>query len=353
MKKLVIESSVLKDNISAIKRKADSAVIIADLSCDAQGLGLVKAATVLRGEGIRNFAVWEVEDVEKLRAGGFVDEHILMLRSTVDVGEINRLADCNATCTIGSYDAGIAVNSVATARSSIIEAQIKVDTGAGQYGFLPSETDKITTVFRQMQGLAISGVYTRFSGPAAGKAAAARQLESFEKVLLKLNESGIEIGAAHALDSYALFKYEMDKLDAVCVGSAIAGRTAGVGAEELKPVGFVEASIEEIDWLPAGSVAGAGKGVRLRKPTKTAVVAVGWYNGIGEREPNGKFSFKNLLKCSAKPVVKLAGKKVKIIGDIGANCILLDVTDTECCVGDCVSIECEPKLIKGIALEYR
>jgi len=353
VKKLVIESAVLKENISAIKRKADSAAVIADLSCDAQGLGLLKAAALLQAEGIRNFAVYEVEDAARLRGGGFVDEHILMLRSTVDVGEIGRLADCNAACTIGSYDAAIAVNSAAVSRGSVIEAQIKIDTGVGQYGFLPSETDKITTVFRQMPGLAISGVYTRFSGSGLSKAAAARQMESFEKVLLKLHESGIETGAAHALDSYALFKYEMDKLDAVCVGSAIAGRTKGVSKEELKPVGYVEASIEEIDWLPAGSVVGAGKGVRLRKSAKVAVVAVGWYNGIGLGEPNGKFNFGNVLKGAAKPTVKLADKKLKIIGDIGANSILLDVTDTECCVGDCVSIECEPKLVKGIALEYR
>ena len=73
MKKLVVESAIVKENISAIKRKADSAVIIADLSCDAQGLGLLKTAALLRAEGISNFAVYEVEDAEKLRE--FFTEH--------------------------------------------------------------------------------------------------------------------------------------------------------------------------------------------------------------------------------------------------------------------------------------
>ena len=353
MKKLIIDSALVKENISAIKRKADSAIIIADLSCNAQGLGLLKTAELLRAEGISNFAVYEVEDAEKLRAGGFMDEHILMLRSTVDIGEIGRLADSNVACTIGSYDAAIAANSVAIARSTVIEVQIKVDSGTGQYGFLPAETDKMTNVFRQMPGLAVSGMYTRFSGAAAGKATAARQLESFEKVLLKLHESGIETGMAHALDSYGLFKCELDKLDAVCVGSAIAGRTAGVNSDELKPVGYIEAEIEEIDWLPAGSVVGAGKGVRLRKSTKVAVVAVGWYNGVGLGEANGHRSLKRFIKGETRPAVKFGGKKLKIIGDIGANCMLLDITDTACCVGECVTIECRPEFIKGMPLEYR
>lgn len=353
MKKLVIESAVIKENISAIKRKADSAAIIADLSCDAQGLGLIKAATLLRAEGIRNFAVYEVEDAELLRRSGFVDEHILMLRSTVDEGEIGRLADSSVTCTVGSYDAGIAANSVAVSRGTVIEAQIKVNSGIGQYGFLPSELDKISKVFRQMPGLAVSGMYTRFSGPGAGKTAAAKQLETFENVLLKLHESGVETGIAHALDSYALFKCDLDKLDAVCVGSAIAGRTPGVGQNELSRVGYIEADIEEIDWLPAGSVVGAGKGVRLKKSAKVAIVSVGWYNGVGLGSANQRRSLLRLIKGAARPVVKLGGKKLKLVGDIGANCILLDVTDVPCGVGDIVEIECDPRLVKGLPVEYR
>ena len=356
MKKLVIDSAIVKENISAVKRRADSAAVIADLSCDAQGLGLLKAAALLRAEGISNFAVYEVEDGEKLRKNGFVDEHILMLRSTVDVGEIGRLVDNNIACTIGSYDAGIAANSVAVSRSTVIEVQIKVNSGIGQYGFLPSELDKMTNVFRQMPGLAVSGVYTRFSGPGAGRASVSRQLETFENVLLRLHESGIETGMAHALDSYALFKCDLDKLDAVCVGSAIAGRTPGVSQGEINRVGYIEADIDELDWLPAGSVVGAGKGVRLKKSTKVAVVSVGWYNGVGLAHtdpPRGLKGLKSIIRGTPAPVIRLGGKKLKLVGDIGANCILLDVTDVACGVGDKVSIDCDPRMIKGIPVEYR
>lgn len=353
MKKLVIESEVVKENINAIKRRADSAVIIADLSCDAQGLGLIKTAALLRAEGVSNFAVYEVDDAEKLRRNGFVDEHILMLRSTVDVNEIGRLLDNNITCTIGSYDAGIVANSVAVARGTVIEAQIKVNSGLGQYGFLPSEIDKITKVFRQMPGLAVSGMYTRFSGPGAGRAAAARQLETFESLLLKLHESGIDTGMAHALDSYALFKCDLDRLDAVCLGSAISGRTPGVGQGEIRRAGYIEASIDEINWLPAGSVVGAGRGIRLKKSTKTAVVSVGWFNGVGLASTGEPGGVKRFLRQRSRLNVKMGGKKLKTIGDIAANCILLDVTDISCGVGDLVTIECEPRMIKGIPVEYR
>ena len=97
----------------------------------------------------------------------------------------------------------------------------------------------------------------------------------------------------------------------------------------------------------------AGKGVRLRKSTKVAVVAVGWYNGVGLGEANGRRSLKRFIKGESKPTVKLNGKKVKLIGDIGANSLLIDVTDTACCVGDRVIIDCQPQFVKGIPVEYR
>ena len=51
--------------------------------------------------------------------------------------------------------------------------------------------------------------------------------------------------------------------------------------------------------------------------------------------------------------MKLNGKKVKLIGDIGANSLLIDVTDTACCVGDRVIIDCQPQFVKGMPVEYR
>ena len=118
-------------------------------------------------------------------------------------------------------------------------------------------------------------------------------------------------------------------------------------------MGYIEADIDELDWLPAGSVVGAGKGVRLKKSTKVAVVSVGWYNGVGLGEANAPRSFKRLVKGASRPNVRLGGKKLKLVGEIGANCILLDVTDITCGVGDKVVIECEPKIIKGLPVEYR
>ena len=91
MRKLVMEKAAIKHNLSVIKGKADGAVIYGVLSGDGGGAGIVPLARILRDEGIGRFAVSEVAEVAALRKAGFVDEEILMLRSTTDRSELEEL----------------------------------------------------------------------------------------------------------------------------------------------------------------------------------------------------------------------------------------------------------------------
>ena len=143
MKALVLEREAIRRNAAVIKEKAGAAAIYAVLTGDAHGAGLLEMAKLLREEGIGRFAVSEPSDAAALRKAGFVDEEILMLRSTTDREELEQLIDLNAVCTIGSYDTGVALNGLAEARSTVVEAHIQVDTGMGYGGFLSGEPDKI------------------------------------------------------------------------------------------------------------------------------------------------------------------------------------------------------------------
>lgn len=84
-----------------------------------------------------------MSEAQALREAGFVDEEILMLRSTTDREELERLVDLNAVCTISSVDTGMALNALAENRSTVVEAHIQVDTGMGFGGFLVGEPEKI------------------------------------------------------------------------------------------------------------------------------------------------------------------------------------------------------------------
>ncbi len=351
MKNLVIDKKAIKSNVDAVKARAKGAQIWADLTGDAFGLGILQTARVLRQEGIRCFAVSDPKDAKTLRNGGFTEETLMMLRSTADEKELTELIDMGVVCTVGSYEAAVAVNGIAEQKKTVAEVQIKIDTGLGRYGFIPTEIDKIASIYRFMPNLAVVGVFSSYAQSWKSRKTTLQQLDAFKGVLDALHAQGFETGLAHICDSAALFAYDFDLLDAVRVGTAFSGRVAGNAAQELTKVGYIEAGIEEVGWFPRGHRIGS---VVLKKPARLAVVSVGYYHGFSiVRHEQGQ-SLRDMIRSwRKKPTVKLGGAKLKIVGEVGMMHTILDVTDIQCRVGDLVTMDVDPVNVKGLTRIYR
>ena len=355
MKTLVIEREAVRRNAAVIKEKAGSAAIYAVLTGDACGAGLVDLAKLLREEGIGRFAVSEPEEAAALRKAGLVDEEILMLRSTTDREELEELIDLNVVCTIGSYDTGVALNGLAEARSTVVEAHIQVDTGMGYGGFLVTEPEKVLSMYRYLPNVALSGIYTQIH--AAGKKGreAAEQLALFQQVVEAVHAAGFETGTVHAAGSSALMNYEFARLDAVRVGSAFLGRCRRSRGDGLTTVGWGEATLEEIRWLPKGHTVGAGRPVKLRKPTRVAVLPVGYRNGFGIRRLRdpGLWAAIQAWWADRHRTVRIGKQRAKILGTIGAMETVVDITDLKCSAGDPAVFDLDPMFAQGMNREYR
>ena len=357
MKVLAAERNDLRANLSEIRTRAGSAELIADLSGDGQGLGLLRMARFLADEGVQSFAVSDAWDAVNLRRGGFTQEHILMLRSISDPAVLRELMNCGVTFAVGSSEAGIALNALAGELSTVAEARILVDTGLGQYGFLPSETDKMLNVFRQMPGLAVTGMTTRLGSGEKTKTLNARY-QTFRKTAEALRAQGVETGMLLALDSEALLRCEFEVQSAVLADGALLGRIPGKHPA-LRRIGTVEATLEEMKWLPEGSVVGEGRGKRLRSPARIAVLEMGWMNGIGllrkpERADSPLRALRKLLSAYRfKPVFRVNGKRAPVLGRVGANGVVLDVTKCNANPGDRAVTDADPRLLRLLPVELR
>ena len=354
MKNLVIDKRAIKNNLRAIKERADGAAIYADLSANACGMGLLETANLLRDEGVHSFAVSDPKDAALLRASDFTEERLMMLRSTADPDELSELIDLNVICTAGSYDAAVAINGIAESRKTIAEVQIKVDTGLGRYGFLPTEIDRIAAIYKYMSSLAVVGIFTTYSASWQSKKRTLSQLDTFESVLDKLNEMGFETGIAHACDSAALFKYDFGRMDAVRVDTALSGRIPGKSIPGLSKVGYIEAGLEEIGWFPKGHRVGSGKGVVMRRPTKIAVMSVGYYHGFGVDRHITELRLFDLIRNRRRHhYVKINGQRAKVLGNIGMLHTIADVTKIDCTVGDLAVMDVDPVCVKGLPRFYK
>ena len=347
MRTLVIEKALVKQNIAVIKEKAHGAVIYGMLSGDGGGVGTVPLAQLLRDEGITHFAVHEVEEARALREAGFVEEEILMLRSTTDRELLEQLVDLNVVCTVSSVDTGMALNALAENRSTVVEAHIQVDTGMGFGGFLVGEPEKILLAYRSLPNVALTGIYTQLHGSAPRGQEASGQLEQFKQVL----------DAIHAAGSYALLHYDFARMDGVRAGSALLGRCRRSKDDGLAKVGCGLAPLTEVRWLPKGHTVGSGKPVTLGRATRVAILPVGYLNGFGapERPWDNDTLWGTLRRWrrDRKRTVRIGGQRVKIIGSIGAAETVLNVTDLKCSVGDEAAFDIDPLYAKGFVTEYR
>ena len=94
MKYLVIDRRVVRNNLKAIKERADGAAILCRSQRKCQRYGLVgncKAFYVMTVYIHMPFP--NPKDAAFLRNNGFTDEKIMMLRSTADPDELSELID--------------------------------------------------------------------------------------------------------------------------------------------------------------------------------------------------------------------------------------------------------------------
>ena len=337
---LMIEKQKMRDNLKKARHKAKGAAIFGVLKGDAYGLGLVETARLMRDEGITRFAVGHPSEGATLRDADFRDEEILVLRSTADPRDIEEILDAGLVATVGSRDAAIALSSLAERRGAVAEAHLKIDTGLGRYGFLPGDFDKIQSVYRYANNLAVSGVYTHINAHASARAAIS-QVETFRAVLTKMQDHGMETGIIHAAGSGALFRFDLPRMDAVRIGQAVSGRLPGK-RHGLLPVGAVECPVTEIRWLPKGHCIGTSERYTCRKPLRVAMLPVGLSDGVsvGRKKKDRLFSI-NLARAGTTGVW-IGGQRVRTLGNVGMTHTAVDCTGISCSVGDTATVDVDP-----------
>ena len=350
MNTLVIEKSAVKNNISVVKKQAGPSYIYANLSGDGYGAGAAPLARLLRDEGIRRFCVDSAQSAAALRKAGLVDEEILMLHSTSERAVLEQLCDLNVVCSVGTLEAGMALNSLAENRATVIEAHLQIDCGLGFGGFPAEEPEKVVSLIRNLPNVAFSGVYTQL----ASKRSMDGQLSAFQQAVEAIQAAGCETGIVHAAGSYAMLHSDLAHLDAVRAGSVLLGRCRRRRGDGLITVGHGESRVDSIRWLPKGHTVGNEQTVTLRRPTRVAVISAGYQHGFGvDRPVTGLWDALRRLLRARRRTVRVNGQRARVLGAVGATETLLDVTGLKCSEGDLVVFDLNPLYAKGFRREYR
>lgn len=348
MSRYVIDKKGLDENIELIKKKA-GVELIGVVKGNGYGFGIKEFTEILLEHGIKTFAVTEVDDLPVLREV-LKNEDILVMRSTCIEDEAREIAKHNAIATIGSLESARVMSKVANDQNVTVKCHLKIDTGMGRYGFMPSQIEQAIQCYG-LDGLSFTGAYTHFSSAFRNRELTKAQLVLFKDTMAKIKESVGEVGVLHASNSPALLNVEDVCLDTVRIGSAFTGRVISRNKTGLNRLGYLEAEVVETKTVPAGYSIGYNGLYTAKKETRIAIVPIGHYDGFGLAKEKEIYDFRYVLSVikrflkKQQMYVKINGRMYHVIGEIGLSHTAVDITGSDVKAGDIATVDISPLMV--------
>lgn len=365
MKKLVIETEKLVENITALKNEAaaTNTKLIAMIKGNGYGLGLCTFAKLLVANGIDTIAVCLLEEARTLREGG-ISAEILLLSPTCNLNEATEAISLGITCAVGSEESCAILDLAAEQANAIAKAHLAIDTGFGRFGFLYSDMQAVSEILKDASNIQITGTFSHLSDAFGKEENSKLQYTRFTDAIRQLEQFGIEPGIRHLCNSCGFLRYKSMRLDAVRVGSAFLGRLPIQSPVLLNKIAYLESCICETKTLPAGFNIGYANTFKTKRATRIGVVPVGYMDGFGVSKTNDTFRLSDIVRytlanvkslfCDNSIYVRVGGKRCRILGRISMFNIIVDITDTDAQPGTDVILECNPILINAsVEREYK
>ena len=162
--------------------------ILAVVKADAYGHGAVKIAKVFVRNGIRHLGVALIEEGIELREAG-IKASIVALGGLFE-SQIPEIIKYNLTPVV--YQRGFLHGLAKAAGRKKMQADIhiKIDTGMGRVGLLPSEAKGFVKEAAALPNIKIEGIMTHFAdADLADKGYAEKQLSEFTKIVDELKKT--------------------------------------------------------------------------------------------------------------------------------------------------------------------
>jgi alanine racemase len=310
---LTVDLDAIIANWRKLEKTAVPAECSAVIKADAYGCGAEQVARALSKAGCKTFFVATIEEARKVRAavpepaiyvlGGYFQntgEHYAQINCRPVIGDLNELAEWDVFCRRTGWTGGAAIH-IDTGMNrlglTLAEAQAIIPRiNAGDHGITLVmshlvSAEQLNSPVNAKQLAAFRGIASEFSGVPAALA----------------NSSGVFLGAPF-------------QFDLVRPGAALYGVNPTPEADNpMQPVVDLKARIVQIRNVERGESVGYGGTWTARRPTKLAIIAVGYADGY--------FRAASSNDGTRGAEVIVAGKRCPVAGRVSMDLIAIDITD--------------------------
>ncbi len=308
-----IHLPILRANIRAIRNiLPPNTAIIAMVKSDAYGHGLCLVAPVLRGEGVRHFGVFTLEEVARLRA--LVPDAVILCFGPVHEKDTPDLLALRAIPLLFSVQQAAALNHSAQRLGHRLPCHVKIDTGMGRVGLAWEEAPRLLATLARLPGLEINGICTHYA--AAGSedpSFTLLQAQRFEQVAAACRSAGIAIPFLHAAASDALCFDRQWRYEGVRPGILLYGYgPKNPGHPEVRPFLQWKARLIQVKRVAAGTPISYDCTYRAPSETVIGTIPVGYADGYFR------------IWSNRAPILS-EGRRCRVAGRVTMNLTMVDL----------------------------
>lgn len=306
------------------------------VKADAYRHGAVEVSRALQSAGARWLAVSNVQEGAILRDRGIATRILVMADFLPD--ERTGLLEYNLTPVIHSLSGIAEWDRLARERGVAADYHLKVDTGMGRLG-TREPAAAILEAVSAARHARLEGLMTHFASAANyASRQTEEQLRVFQGICSELAAGGVNPPILHLASSIPIAYGRRDAWQRmVRPGHAVYGYISPVAQAspqssppprllEVRPALTWKTAVLAVKDLPAGALVGYGGMYRTTHPTRIAVLAAGYADGIPHRLSN-------------KGRVIAKGHFAPIIGAVSMDLTTIDVTQCPpLAAGDAVTL---------------
>lgn len=291
------------------------------VKADAYGHGAVPVAKKLEELGADYLGVACLDEAIEVREAG-VKTPILILGCTSSIYAAE-LVKYNITQACYDLEYARELSAGAQKAGGTITVHIQCDTGMTRLGFMcheetmeKSASEIIEAV--KLPGLKAEGIFTHFSDSDGSEEYTMLQFGRFQDIIQRVRDLGYEFEIRHCANSAATLLYPATYLDMIRPGIVQFGHFPDAKMDhalcDLVPVLELKSRVATVRDVPANTPVSYGRTNTLTRPSRLAVIPVGYGDGFCR-------GFSNKL------TVLINGKKLPIVGRICMDMCMVDVTD--------------------------
>lgn len=312
-------------NLTEFRKRIGKTRLCLVVKANGYGHGILPISKIAQENGVDWFGAATLDEANILRKGG-IHKPILIL-GYVTMRHLPEVVRNRFHLTVFNLEALQRLSAICRKSRARARIHLKLETGTHRHGIMERDLPDFVQFLQEHRELVVEGVSMHFANieDTTDHTYAMKQLERFERLVGRLESDGIRPKLKHTACTAATILFARTHFDLVRLGIGAYGywpsRETYVSTKErkgarltLRPVLTWKTVAGQIKEVPAGSAVGYGGTYRTTRPTRIAVLPVGYYDGYDRGLSNSAY-------------VLIRSRHAPVRGRVCMNVMMVDVTD--------------------------